>query len=114
MSTSTILPDLPKTETPPGQILPGRLSSIDAYRGFVMFLIMAQVLHPFAVPDSKVWHAFWVYGQDHVQWVGFILHDIIQPSFSFLVGVVLPFSIASRMSKNQSKGRLIGHAISRS
>ena len=114
MSTSTILPDLPKAETSPGQVLPGRLSSIDAYRGFVMFLIMAQVLHPFAVPNSKVWHAFWVYGQDHVQWVGFILHDIIQPSFSFLVGVVLPFSIASRLMRHQSTGRLTVHAIVRS
>lgn len=78
-----------------------------------MLLIMAQVLHPFAIPDSKFWHAFWVYGQDHVQWVGFILHDVIQPSFSFLVGVVLPFSIASRTMKHQSTARLTGHAIFR-
>ena len=49
------------------------------------------------IPDSTFWYALWHYGQDHVQWVGFILHDVIQPSFSFLVGVVLPFSIASRM-----------------
>ncbi|MCC6124600.1 MAG: DUF5009 domain-containing protein [Pirellulales bacterium] len=78
-----------------------------------MLLIMAQVLHPFAIPDSKFWHAVWVYGQDHVQWVGFILHDVIQPSFSFLVGVVLPFSIAGRMMRHQSKARLTGHAVFR-
>ncbi len=113
MQTPAIFPELPKVETLPGQILPGRLSSIDAFRGFVMLLIMAQVLHPFDVPNSKFWHAFWIYGQDHVQWVGFILHDVIQPSFSFLVGVVLPFSIASRTMRHQSKGRLTGHAIFR-
>ena len=48
-----------------------------------------------------------------MQWVGCILHDIIQPSFSFLVGVVLPFSIASRLGRQQSKWRLTAHAISR-
>jgi heparan-alpha-glucosaminide N-acetyltransferase len=111
MSTSATLPALPKTDPSTGLILPGRLSSIDAYRGFVMLLIMAQVLHPDDVLNSRFWHAFWVYGQDHVQWVGFILHDVIQPSFSFLVGVVLPFSIAGRMMKSQSKLRLTGHAV---
>jgi heparan-alpha-glucosaminide N-acetyltransferase len=111
MQPPATLPALPKAETPAGQILPGRLSSIDAYRGFVMLLIMAQVLHPNMIPNSKFWNAIWVYGQDHVQWVGFILHDVIQPSFSFLVGVVLPFSIAGRMMQSQSKGRLTAHAI---
>ena len=106
MSASAALPASPKTATSPAQVLPGRLSSIDAYRGFVMFLIMAQSLNLIYMaklfPESRFW---WFLGhhQDHVQWVGCILHDIIQPSFTFLVGVVLPFSIASRLSRQQSK-----------
>ena len=32
--------------------------------------------------------------RSHVEWVGCSLHDLIQPSFSFLVGVALPFSLA--------------------
>jgi predicted acyltransferase len=118
MQTTAVSPLLPHPETLPNPIVPGRLSSLDAYRGFVMFLIMAQVLHPDQVlekiPDSKFWYALWHYGQDHVQWVGFILHDVIQPSFSFLVGVVLPFSLAGRMAKHQSRARLVGHAVLRS
>ena len=35
---------------------------------------------------------------------------MIQPSFSFLVGVSLPYSIASRRAKGQSTGRMVGHA----
>ena len=93
--SSSITPS--KTAAANEGVLPGRLSSIDAYRGFVMFLIMAQSLQLVYMakmfPDSRFWQ---ILGrqQNHVQWAGCILHDIIQPSFSFLVGVVLPFSIA--------------------
>lgn len=92
---------------------PSRFASIDAYRGFVMFLMMAEVLHfsrvSRALPDSKIW-AFLAYQQSHVAWVGCVLHDLIQPSFSFLVGVALPFSIASRQARGQSFGRMTLHA----
>ena len=42
--------------------------------------------------------------QSHVEWTGCSLHDLIQPSFSFLVGVALPFSLASRLARGQSQG----------
>ncbi|WP_235963282.1 acyltransferase family protein [Tautonia rosea] len=94
--------------------VPGRLASIDAYRGLVMFLMMAEVMHfagvAAAVPGSPVWD-FLGYHQSHVEWVGCSLHDLIQPSFSFLVGVSLPFSLASRSAHGQSRRRLFLHAL---
>ena len=39
---------------------------------------------------------------------------MIQPSFSFLVGVALPYSIASRMAKGGTFGRMFAHALWRS
>jgi len=91
-----------------------RLASLDAYRGFVMFLMMAEVLHlcgvASALPESGFWK-FLCHHQSHVEWIGCSLHDLIQPSFSFLVGVALPFSIASRMSQGQSRGRMTAHAF---
>ena len=91
-----------------------RLTSIDAYRGFVMFLMMAEVLRlsrvARALPESGFWK-FLSWHQSHVEWVGCSLHDLIQPSFSFLVGVALPFSIASRAARGESPGRMTGHAI---
>jgi len=94
-----------------------RLASIDAYRGFVMFLMMAEVLRLCAVsqalPDSAFWK-FLCYHQSHVEWIGCSLHDLIQPSFSFLVGVAVPFSIASRVAKGASFTGMFGHAIWRS
>jgi len=90
------------------------LASLDAYRGFVMFLMMAEVLHlcrvAAALPESGFWK-FLCHHQSHVEWIGCSLHDLIQPSFSFLVGVALPFSIASRMNQGQSRGRMTAHAF---
>ena len=42
------------------------------------------------------------------------LHDTIQPGFTFLVGVALPYSIHSRTAKGESFGRQFAHAIWRS
>jgi heparan-alpha-glucosaminide N-acetyltransferase len=88
--------------------------AIDAYRGFVMLLMMAEVLRfsevAKAFPDSWIWKVL-SYNQSHVPWAGCSLHDTIQPSFSFLVGVALPYSIASRVAKDKSFGNQLGHAI---
>ena len=96
---------------------PQRVASVDVYRGFVMLLMMAEVLSLRHVSESFPTSTFWrilYFNQDHVPWVGCSLHDLIQPSFSFLVGVALPYSIASRKAKGASFGNLLGSAIKRS
>lgn len=79
-----------------------------------MFLMMAEVFRFCAVsrqlPESGFWKLL-CWHQSHVEWVGCSLHDLIQPSFSFLVGVALPFSIASRVAHGQSFGRMTLHAF---
>src|SRR5262249_14942932 len=47
----------------------------------------------------------------HVEWGGCTLHDLIQPSFSFLVGVALPFSLLSRSVRGQSFWKSALHAL---
>ena len=81
---------------------PRRNTAIDAYRGFVMLLMMAEVLRFSEIARAFPTNWFWKilsYNQTHVDWSGCSLHDMIQPSFSFLVGVALPYSIASRLAK---------------
>jgi predicted acyltransferase len=91
-----------------------RLASIDAYRGFVMLLMLGEVLRfcevAAARAGSVVW-AFLCHHQSHVEWTYGSLHDLIQPSFSFLVGVALPFSLAARGLAGQSRARMIAHAF---
>ena len=94
-----------------------RVASVDVYRGFVMLLMMGEVLSlsqvSASLPDSGFWQ-FLSFHQSHVPWTWLALHDMIQPSFTFLVGVVLPYSIASRKSKGASFNSLMLHTIKRS
>ena len=91
--------------------------ALDAYRGFVMLLMMAEVLRLARVSQAFPGNWFWgllAYNQTHVEWAGCSLHDLIQPSFSFLVGAALPFSIASRLAKGGSFRSMFVHALWRS
>ena len=95
----------------------GRIASVDVYRGFVMLLMMAEVLSlsrvSQALPESSFWQ-FLSFNQSHVAWTWLSLHDMIQPSFTFLVGVVLPFSMSSRRNNGATFKSLLLHTIKRS
>jgi predicted acyltransferase len=79
-----------------------------------MFLLLAEALHlcdmADAFPASAIW-GFLCHHQSHAAWTGCSLHDLIQPSFTFLVGVALPFSIASRVAKGQSFQVMLQHTL---
>ncbi len=97
--------------------LPQRNVAVDAYRGFVMLLMMAEVLRfpqvALSYPGNIFWHIL-SFNQSHVEWVGMSLHDTIQPGFTFLVGVALPYSLRSRKRKGESFLHILGHTIWRS
>jgi heparan-alpha-glucosaminide N-acetyltransferase len=90
--------------------------AVDAYRGFVMFLMMAEVLNLARV--AAAFPGNWLIGvlafhQTHVDWTGASLHDLIQPSFSLLVGVALPYSFARRLATDGFP-KAFAHALWRS
>jgi predicted acyltransferase len=94
-----------------------RIAAIDAFRGFVMFLMLAEAMRLWtlhsAFPESRFWSIV-AYNTSHVPWQGCSLHDLIQPAFSFLVGAALPFSITNRRARGETFQRLLGHAVWRS
>jgi heparan-alpha-glucosaminide N-acetyltransferase len=110
IATHTALP----VDSAQSPALPARLASLDACRGLVMLLMMAEVLRlkmvAQALPKSGEWK-FLASLQTHVPWTGASLHDFIQPCFSFLVGVALPFSIASRTARGTSTTWMTWHAL---
>ncbi len=57
---------------------------------------------------------FCAFNQSHTEWAGCSVHDMIQPSFSFLVGVALPYSIRSRQRKGAGFPKMLAHTIWRS
>ena len=114
---AVLQPSTPVQVAPDGLKASTRNVAIDAYRGFVMLLMMAEVLQLSRVAQAFPGNWFWgalAYQQSHVPWVGCSLHDLIQPSFSFLVGVALPYSLASRLARGASPSRLFGQALWRS
>jgi heparan-alpha-glucosaminide N-acetyltransferase len=91
--------------------------AVDAYRGLVMMLMMGEVLRFAEVarsfPGNPLWR-FLAFNQSHVEWAGMSLHDTIQPGFTFLAGVALPYSIRSRQRKGESLPNMLLHTVWRS
>lgn len=101
---------------PPDNPTPPRVTSLDALRGFVMLLMLAECLElpnvAKAFPDIPVWQAV-RFHTSHVEWEGCSLHDLIQPTFSFLVGAALVFSLAKRRERGEAYWRSLLHAVLR-
>ncbi len=95
----------------------GRLASLDGYRGFVILLMLTQLLALAKVaesfPNSPAWRIIAIHA-DHAEWEGGVLIDLVQPSFCFLVGVTLPFSLVRRRTQGQSLPGMTLHALWRS
>lgn len=82
-----------------------------------MFLMLAEILHLDRLaerfPDVPFFR--WLqFHTTHVAWEGCSLHDLIQPGFTFLVGVAMPFSIASRIKRGGTPASMLMHAFWRS
>jgi hypothetical protein len=117
------------TETVPAD-KPARLTSLDAYRGFVMLAMASaglalhkaaqqpEVLSRFdGTPYSAAWKSLCgvvAYQLEHVPWTGCGFWDLIQPSFMFMVGVAMPYSYARRQSLGASPLSTAGHVVLRS
>jgi heparan-alpha-glucosaminide N-acetyltransferase len=89
-----------------------RYVALDAFRGFIMFLLASEGLgFGFLQHDPTYGRvASWF---DHVDWTGAVFWDLIQPSFMFMVGVAMPFALASRTARGATSRDNFKHVASR-
>jgi len=96
---------------------PERLLSLDFFRGATMFLLIAEFTHFFSHLHDPALEGSFIYsiaGQfHHHSWNGLRFWDLIQPYFMFIVGVAMPYSMANRLKRGQTKAQINRHAIQR-
>jgi len=80
---------------------PGRLVSLDTFRGFIMLMLVSHGFGFYALAHHP--QLSWLANQfEHASWKGLTFWDLIQPAFMFMVGVAMPFSFARRISEGNS------------
>lgn len=105
--------DIPRPGVPPQE----RLVSLDAYRGAIMLILVANGFRLSATASNFEGNRFWdliAYQFSHVPWTGCSFWDLIQPSFVFMVGVAMPYSYSARRALGEPRAKTIAHVIRRS
>jgi predicted acyltransferase len=94
-----------------------RITSIDFFRGFTMFLLIGESTRLYSHLHSIEGCAFIEFlgtQLSHQRWEGLHFWDLIQPFFMFIVGVAIPFAVANRKRKGDSDNSIMLHALKRS
>jgi heparan-alpha-glucosaminide N-acetyltransferase len=85
-----------------------RLVSLDAYRGLIMLALISHGFGFAALQSYPGWA--WLAQQvDHVAWTGCTFWDLIQPAFTFMVGMAMPFAFARRTEQGATTFDLFRH-----
>jgi heparan-alpha-glucosaminide N-acetyltransferase len=85
-----------------------RLVSLDAYRGLIMLILISHGFG-FSVLQSRPNWAWLARQVDHVAWTGCTFWDLIQPAFTFMVGMAMPFAFARRIREGATQFELFRH-----
>lgn len=95
--------------------IPGRITSVDFFRGITMFLLVgesARIYEHFMETNNGIMHFLGIQFSHH-EWHGLHFWDLIQPFFMFIVGVAIPFAVANRIKKGDSEKKILLHALKR-
>jgi predicted acyltransferase len=78
-----------------------RVTSIDFFRGFTMFLLMGEStrLYSHLLSIHSDFTQFLGTQLSHHEWHGLHFWDLIQPFFMFIVGVAIPFAVPTGKRK---------------
>lgn len=99
------------------EVVPGRLLSLDFFRGLTMFLLIAEFTAFFEHLVEPPLEGSWIYAIGmqfhHHPWNGLRFWDLIQPFFMFIVGVAIPFSVRNRRKRGQTEAQIRRHVFQR-
>ena len=102
MAANSTLPQQAGEET---SYAPGRVVSVDLLRGLTVALMIL-------VNDPGDWeHLF--RQLDHSAWNGWTLTDLVFPTFLFLMGVAMVFSMDARSARGDGRWMRAGKIVSR-
>jgi predicted acyltransferase len=89
----------------PGMAITSRLTSLDVLRGItIAFMILVN-------DNGSLTYAYWPL--KHSAWNGWTPTDLVFPTFLFLVGVSIVFSLESRLARHESRTVLLLHIVKR-
>jgi len=100
----------------PVSVMTDRITSVDFFRGFTMFLLMGEstgLYSHISCIKSSSFMQFMGTQLTHHPWSGLHFWDLIQPFFMFIVGVAIPFAVANREKKGVSNKSITLHAFKR-
>jgi len=93
---------------------PDRILSVDFFRGFTMFMLVAYFGQLFDPKSADQVEAFFGRQLEHADWSGLMFWDLIQPFFMFIVGVSMPFAFTKKWEKGVSWNSTLWKAAKRS
>lgn len=108
MPASLTTRTLPSPASPLAPTTP-RISSIDALRGLVMFL-MIFVNDIAGAPHAPWWLKHY---SESSEGSGMTFVDLVFPAFLFIVGMSIPFGLGARLARGQPVWRILAHVALR-
>jgi predicted acyltransferase len=100
--------------TPPTPSVQQRYLALDAFRGFIMFVLVSRGFGLAALAKRNPAFTGIANQFEHMPWEWIAFWDLIQPAFMFMVGVAMPFALARRREQGATERQLFWHVVTRS
>ncbi len=101
-------------KAPPEPFLPQRYLGLDAFRGFIMVMLVSGGFGLAAVAKRNPAWAGLAAQFEHMPWEWISFWDLIQPAFMFIVGAAMPFALARRAQQGATRAQIFRHVAARS